>query len=380
MKCADVGLWRAYLDRQLPPAQIEDLAVHLTDCPSCLATLGEVRQNASTARDALWSLAPNDTALSSDAAALARIRSGLAPVPSDGVLGRVREGLASFAARRLATASVAVLAVLAVMVLAVVVVPPVRTLADDVLQVFRVKKFTTVSVDREAAQVAMRMLPSPDEVGTVSLDSQPQMREVSASEAATILGFPLRVPSAIPGSVEPQPKLGASEGTTATFTVDAAKLRTYLGRLGEGDTAFVDALNGMTVTFQIPAVAVLFYAEQGAASGAEPGLVVVQAESPAVEVPAGVDAEGLRERFLNLRGIPPQMLTQLRSLQNWSETAVLPLPEGATSRDVMVDGVEGVLLADGTMTGVLWQKNGFIYLVAGTLSADEVLQVANSLR
>ena len=302
MKCADVGLWRAYLDRQLPPAQIEDLAVHLTDCPACLAAFGEVRQNASTARDALWSLAPNDTALNSDAAALARMRSGLAPVPSDGVLGRVREGLASFAARRLATASVAVLAV---MVLAVVVVPPVRTLADDVLQVFRVKKFTTVSVDREAAQVAMRMLPSPDEVGTVSLDSQPQMREVSASEAATILGFPLRVPSAIHGSVEPQPKLGASEGTTATFTVDAAKLRTYLGRLGEGDTAFVDALNGMAVTFQIPAVAVLFYAEQGAASGAEPGLVVVQAESPAVEVPAGVDAEGLRERFLNLRSIPP---------------------------------------------------------------------------
>ena len=377
MKCADVGLWRAYLDRQLPPAQIESLAVHLTDCPSCLATLGEVRQNASTARDALWSLAPNDTALSSDAAALARMRPGLAPALSDGALGRVRAGLASFAARRLATASVAVLAV---MVLAVVVVPPVRTLADDVLQVFRVKKFTTVSVDRATAGGAMSMLPSLDEMGTLSLASQPKMKEVSPSEAAAILGFPLRVPSAIPGSVEPQPKLGASEGTTATFTVDAAKLRTYLGRLGEGDTAFVDALNGMAVTFQIPAVAVLFYAEQGAASGAEPGLVVVQAESPAVEVPAGVDAEGLRERFLNLRSIPPQMLTQLRSLQNWSETAVLPLPEGATSRDVMVDGVEGVLLADGTMIGVLWQKNGFIYLVAGTLSADEVLQVANSLR
>ena len=377
MKCADVGLWRAYLDRQLPPAQIEDLAVHLTDCPSCLATLGEVRQNASTARDALWSLAPSGTVFCSDAAALARMRSGLAPVPSDGVLGRVREGLASFAARRLATASVAVLAV---MVLAVVVVPPVLTLADDVLQVFRVKKFTTVSVDRATAGGAMSMLPSLDEMGTLSLASQPKMKEVSPSEAAAILGFPLRVPSAIPGSVEPQPKLGASEGTTATYTVDAAKLRTYLGRLGEGDTAFVDALNGMAVTFQIPAVAVLFYAEQGAASGAEPGLVVVQAESPAVEVPAGVDAEGLRERFLNLRSIPPQMLTQLRSLQNWSETAVLPLPEGATSRDVMVDGVEGVLLADGTMTGVLWQKNGFIYLVAGTLSADEVLQVANSLR
>jgi hypothetical protein len=49
---------------------------------------------------------------------------------------------------------------------------------------------------------------------------------------------------------------------------------------------------------------------------------------------------------------------------------------------VQVQGVPGYAVGDNTGlgSGVIWEKGGIIYGVAGTLSQDAVLSVANSLR
>ena len=47
-----------------------------------------------------------------------------------------------------------------------------------------------------------------------------------------------------------------------------------------------------------------------------------------------------------------------------------------------VHGVSGLFVGDSTGLGsaVLWQQNGLVYVVGGTLTEAEVLAVANSLR
>jgi hypothetical protein len=49
---------------------------------------------------------------------------------------------------------------------------------------------------------------------------------------------------------------------------------------------------------------------------------------------------------------------------------------------VSVHGVTGLFIGDSTGLGsaVIWQQNGLVYIVGGTLTEAEVLAVANSLK
>ena len=66
-----------------------------------------------------------------------------------------------------------------------------------------------------------------------------------------------------------------------------------------------------------------------------------------------------------------------------SSTLPIPIPIGqAAAKNVSVHGVSGLFVGDSTGLGsaVLWQQNGLVYVVGGTLTEAEVLAVANSLR
>jgi hypothetical protein len=49
---------------------------------------------------------------------------------------------------------------------------------------------------------------------------------------------------------------------------------------------------------------------------------------------------------------------------------------------VSVHGVTGLFIGDSTGLGsaVIWQQNGLVYLVGGTLTEAETMAVANSLK
>jgi hypothetical protein len=64
---------------------------------------------------------------------------------------------------------------------------------------------------------------------------------------------------------------------------------------------------------------------------------------------------------------------------------LLPIPQDlGTSREVIINGVSGVLLepfdADAE-AAVVWQQDGMVYMMrAGRMSVDEMLAYANSVR
>jgi hypothetical protein len=49
---------------------------------------------------------------------------------------------------------------------------------------------------------------------------------------------------------------------------------------------------------------------------------------------------------------------------------------------VTVNGASGLLIGDSTGLGsaVIWQRNGVVYAIAGTLTSNEVLGIARSTR
>ena len=91
------------------------------------------------------------------------------------------------------------------------------------------------------------------------------------------------------------------------------------------------------------------------------------------------DPTGLGQPFKDLFD---QLAAQIRAIKDPSSTLPVPIPvDMATSKKVTVQGVEGIFVGDSTGLGsaVIWQKDGIVYGVAGTLTEQQVLAVANSL-
>jgi hypothetical protein len=71
---------------------------------------------------------------------------------------------------------------------------------------------------------------------------------------------------------------------------------------------------------------------------------------------------------------------QIRAFKNPATTLPVPIPSGlASSSPVQVQGVQGLLVDAGIVSGVVWQKDGVIYAVVGQITPDQVVAIANSL-
>ena len=79
----------------------------------------------------------------------------------------------------------------------------------------------------------------------------------------------------------------------------------------------------------------------------------------------------------------PALAAQIRAIGDPATTLPIPIPVGqAAAKNVKVHGVTGLFIGDSTGlgSGVLWQQNGLVYVVGGTLTEAETLAVANSLK
>jgi hypothetical protein len=148
-----------------------------------------------------------------------------------------------------------------------------------------------------------------------------------------------------------------------------------LAERGLNISGLPDPATTPTVTFtaNVPAAAGLVY-ENG-----DKHLTVSQMTSPSLEIPASVDVESIRQSLLSMPGLPPDVVSQLRSIQDWQHTLIIPVPQDATTSRETVDGAPALLISSQKGTAVLWQKDGVLHAVGGQATADEVMATANSL-
>jgi hypothetical protein len=97
-----------------------------------------------------------------------------------------------------------------------------------------------------------------------------------------------------------------------------------------------------------------------------------------LDVPANVNVDYLRAEMLQSGALPPQLAGQLLAIQDWKTTLPVPVIKG-TSEQVSVDGVTGALVVEGPGAVLYWQKNGALYVMAGSVSKQDLLAAAGSL-
>ena len=98
---------------------------------------------------------------------------------------------------------------------------------------------------------------------------------------------------------------------------------------------------------------------------------------------SGIPFETARDYFLSLPGLPDHVASQPHGFSGDGTTLPLPVPdEQIRTSSTDVGGAPATVLTsrDGTLAAVIWVENGVVTAVAGSLSEDEVLDVARGLR
>jgi hypothetical protein len=406
MRCLTEGELRAFIDLQgEDPAAAQ---AHLADCPACRAAADELRGNAELAAAAVGTLRPErPPAAAQIRAARGRLGAAMAPSPARRHDEAERPGAAAAADRQdeharppAAAASdrlarpgswrrpawlpttrgrLAAAALVLVVAAGVVATPAGRSAASGFLAQFRSQRFAVVTFDPNQAEDSAAAL---QQLGTVSgdLGGLPSSQVASLAEASRRVGFAVSLPDpgALPSGVAREPRIQVSPTRQVRFTLQAAKVRDYLRAHGRADAAVPQGLDGATLVVNVPAAALLAYP----AADGTPGLLVGQASEVTATVEGATSVERLRAFLLDLPGLPPQTVRQLRAIGDWRNTLPLPVPADLIGwRTARIAGSDGLLLSDrrGLGAAAIWQRDGRIYGVAGMLRQAEVLRVAETL-
>ncbi len=110
-----------------------------------------------------------------------------------------------------------------------------------------------------------------------------------------------------------------------------------------------------------------------------PQLAVAEVKGPSVSS-SGVDLSALESYLLSQPGISSQLAAQIRAIGDPSSTLPIPVPPGATSSSVNLNGRTAVVLAaGGDGNAVVWAENGRLFAVLGQASASELIDVARQI-
>ena len=353
------GTLRRLLDE---PAAVADAdREHVAGCPVCLARLAATREDATGAGAAL----DVDLAVDVDSA-WQRLSHSIAAG------GRGRAPAAAPANRwRTAFRSPAVAAICVVAVL----LGAGAVAAADWVQIFRTERIAPVAITR----TDLLELPDLSAYGELEVTREADVREVAdadAAEEATGLSVP-RV-SELPRGVTGEPELQVGGRASAVFTFSVEKAARTAAEFDEPLPPPPPGLDGSRFRLAAgPGLAAVWSEARGV-----PALVVARAVAPTA-YSSGIPFETARDYFLSLPGLPEHVASQLRRFSGDGTTLPLPVPvERVRTSGAEVGGVPATVLAsrDGTLAAVVWVKDGVVTAVAGSLSQDEVLDVARRLR
>jgi hypothetical protein len=261
--------------------------------------------------------------------------------------------------------------------------PSVQATAQAFLDLFRVKQFTGVRFDGERLRALetsgldlQAMFGKVEPLTTL----QPPVSRSTAAAAGDAAGIRVRTPAWMPPGYSSAGFMVSPEHA-ARITVNTAGLQALLDTLGLADVELPEGLDGKVATVRVPPIV-----SQTFANG-DRTMHVIQARSPDVSFPAGLDLAKLAYAALRVLGTPQDEAYNMSVTIDWRSTLIVPVPSRAAAyRPIDVAGNEGLLItgvaADEEPSGgvLLWSAGGETFAVTGPLNGAELLEVAQTLQ
>lgn len=357
---SDGTLRRLLDDPQAVPLVVKD---HALTCEICRASMEAIRSDAAHA-EAIFSGTGNAPSVDS---AYRRFLSAQREGKSPGIRlqGPARPWM------RPATVGAVVFALAGVLAFT-----PVGSFAAGLLTIFEPQTVAPVPVSPGAIASAVKGLQA---FGTLQGNGGGHDSEVaSAAQAGTTAGLDVLVPGWLPSGLG-SATYTVTSGRTLSFTFSQQKAEAWAAQQGQTLSPMPTGMDGATLygTFYPGEAAVYGITTSGSA----PQLVIAETKAPVV-TSSGPTVTEISGYLASIPGISPELKADIQSFGN--PTSVLPIPipiTKASGQTVTIQGVQGVAvdLTGGLGAGVVWEKGGVIYTVAGQIPLAEILQIASSL-
>lgn len=272
--------------------------------------------------------------------------------------------------------------------LAALLLTPLSGYAVGLLTIFEPKAFVPIAISPQDAE-QMRLMPSLASLGTLTATSHRRLREVGSAAAARLAaGFTPRRetnPQLMP--LRPV-KYFVLQAGTVTFTFSAAKARAYERRFHRRLPPMPAGLDGTAIQLHLGTGIVTAYGPLTNSIGSRhrsqlaDGVAIAQMKTPRI-TSDGASIETLENYVLSMPNVPADVAAQLRTIASPSGSMPIPLRIDKTNaKGVVVDGTHGLAIGDQTGLGseILWQKDGMIYAVGGSLKMSDAMALADALR
>lgn len=272
---------------------------------------------------------------------------------------------------------------------ALFMLPAVRATAQQMLDLFRVHDFAVVAIDpARVEQLKNNKFDAKSLLGSnvekLQEPGPPQyFTSIDAANAAA--GFVALRPSDLPSRLVLD-TVTVRGGSRDRITVNTQPLRTMMDALNIRDLTIPPGLDGEQVTFTMPKLMVQQYKNTRGGKAA-----LMQAASPEISLPPGVDLARFGEIGLRVMGLSASEAKRMAQSIDWRSTLLVPVASNATRfQQITVGGAKGLYLEtpeemrDGHKHGpgavVLWSRDNRIYAVAGNLGHEGIVAMAESVR
>lgn len=414
-RCYDEGVLRSYLDNELAPETHRHLEAHIATCHVCHERLEHLRlhsaevrmllkepasvpdphialqqfRQATLNRQQMADRSPQVQPLSSVAEASSISSRVSVPISWRTIM----KNIFGFMSGHYRTTFAGAITV--VVLLGVLFVPPLRAMAEQFLQVFRVQNVVFVPINQDH----MEELENLDFDGETLFMSEPtainepgEPRIVAdVDEAAEYVEF-------APGAIEDLPddttltEMAVMDRATYEFEVNVETSQQLLDMLNINETIPAE-LGDAPITIDLPASITTQYSSEAKDETGEAvyTLTLHQGLSPEISLPEDVDLAKLGKVALLLLGMEPNQAEALSQEIDWSTTLIYPFdPSMDNIQQVQINGAKGILTNGyGEFDGeemnwktLYWQDGEHFYVLVGEgrVSTDTILDAAESMR
>jgi hypothetical protein len=266
----------------------------------------------------------------------------------------------------------------------------VSPLAQDVVNVFEPQQVQQVTL----TQASLAGFPDLSHWGTVAVTQQPELKQVnSAADAQAGTGLPLMHAGALPAGT-PAPQFATLTAGSGSFTFDKAKADAYAAQQGAKAPQLPANLNGSRLDVTLGPAEVALYGgdlaaavQQGTKSDTStnrsdllPQVAIAIAKTPKVSS-TGASVADIKAAIEAQPGVSADLKKAIDSIGDPTKTLPIPVLDGITTSDsgTFADGTHWVYEGDNTLGGVIFIRGGNVYLVAGSLTEQQALAIANTL-
>jgi hypothetical protein len=253
-----------------------------------------------------------------------------------------------------------------------------RAFARQLLSVFRVRRFAVVQMRLDPdrfEEVVSHLEETLFVTGDPVMIQEPTRTTVDTiEEASTAAGFDVRMPAYWPDGGTPRITVEGPSEQALRFRGDGLRL---LLELAEMDPAAIPAE--------------LLEDEVRVASGGAVYLKgsntsITQVSNITATYPDGIDAAVIVEAALRVLGVDPDEAHRLSQQHDWSCTALIPvLSDAIEVRETEIAGADALLVRaesqgpHANRATLLMERDGILYIVAGSASFERLAQVAQSM-